>query len=291
MSNLKQKLLKIKHNLLDSINIFKGKKKAVTIHEKNINFINRSFTKEEIEYLNNLKINFYFSEFGKDRVNSGGELLLNESRLNPTLKSIREYFPNANIIVYTDFDIKEDNIKIIKIEQSPFTSTESEHKGYHIADYYKFYALANATGDFNCVMDSDMEIVSSNITALIEMTRKFGFCVPHNNRQSMVKDMRLSQNTIEIDDKSNGLGYSYNQSPMTIWKDNARGREFYNQCCKELLKLPSKASFSMWKAAWETGIYPYILPKEWCLCIGDEGIGDEVILHIGHDSVKKYYNR
>lgn len=291
MSHLRKSLRKIKSTILDAINIYKGNKKAINIYGKDFNFINNDFTSEQEAYFNQLKINFYFSEFGEDRVNSGGELLLHESRLNPTLASIRKYFPNANIIVYTDFDLKEDNVEIIKIKESPFKNTDSNHKGYHIADYYKFYALANATGDFNCVMDSDMDIVSSNITALIEMTKKFGFCVPHNNRQSMVKDMRLSQNTIDIEDESKGLGYSYNQSPMTIWKDNERGRIFYKQCYEELLNSPAKASFSMWKAVWKTGIYPYILPKEWCLCIGDEGIGDEVILHIGHDSVKKYYNR
>lgn len=291
MSGLRKSLQKIKRTLLDSIDIFKGKKKAVNIYGANINFTDQPFSTAQINYFNNLKINFYFSEFGEDRVNSGGELLLNESRLNPTLKSIRKYFPQARIIVYTNFDLKEENIEIIKIEDSPFIDTNSSHKGYHIADYYKFYALANATGDFNCVIDSDMDIVSSNITALIAMTEKFGFCVPHNNRQSMVKDMRLSQNTIEIDDESKGLGYSYNQSPMTIWENDKRGREFYTQCYLELVKHPAKASFSMWKAAWETGIYPYVLPKEWCLCIGDEGIGDEVVLHVGHDSVKKYYKR
>ena len=53
---------------------------------------------------------------------------------------------------------------------------------------------------------------------------------------------------------------------------------------------PSRASLVMWKAAWETGIYPYILPKQWCVCDGNEGIGEEVILHVGHERVKKYYN-
>jgi hypothetical protein len=54
-------------------------------------------------------------------------------------------------------------------------------------------------------------------------------------------------------------------------------------------KDPSRASLALWKAAWETGIYPYILPKQWCVCIGDQGIGNEVILQIGHKEVAYYY--
>ena len=55
-------------------------------------------------------------------------------------------------------------------------------------------------------------------------------------------------------------------------------------------KEPSRASIVMWKAAWESGVYPYFLPKEFCVCRGSEGLGNEVILHVGHPSVAEFYN-
>ena len=43
------------------------------------------------------------------------------------------------------------------------------------------------------------------------------------------------------------------------------------------------------KAVWKTGIYPYILPQQRCVCDGNEGIGEEVILHVGHKNIAEYY--
>jgi hypothetical protein len=103
--------------------------------------------------------------------------------------------------------------------------------------------------------------------------------------------MVWSKDTQPINDESLGLGHSYNQSPMTLWKNDERGMAFYKTCADIMKTDPSRASLVMWKSAWKTGIYPYILPKQWCLCDGNEGIGEEVILHVGHQKIKEYYNK
>lgn len=134
-----------------------------------------------------------------------------------------------------------------------------------------------------------MYITSEDIIALITLTQKFGFCVPHNVRQLLRQDMKMSLDTREITDKSRGMGYSYNQSPMTLWKDDIRGQIFYKRASELMKAEPARGSYIMWKAAWDTGVYPYVLPRQFCVCVGEEGCGEEVLLHVGHPPVEKYY--
>lgn len=267
--------------------------KATVSFEKKREFSFRDFpfTESEQQFLNSLKIEFLFSEFGEQRVNGGGVDFEDlGTRLDPSLQSLRKYFPNAKYTVYSDFDLKIDGVNLIKV-QSPVAQPEHPRYGYRTADYFKFLSLTESDADFRCVLDSDMKIVSSDVIALIHLTRKFGFCVPYNDRQLLRQDMIWSQDTQPIEDESLGLGHSYNQSPMTLWKDDERGNTFYKKCAELMKKAPSRSSLVMWKTAWETGIYPYILPKQWCLCDGNEGLGEEVILHVGHHKIKKYYDQ
>ena len=202
---------------------------------------------------------------------------------------MKKYFPNANYTVYSDFDLEIDGVELIKVS-SPVVDASHPRYGYRTADYYKFMALVNSKADFKCILDSDMQIVSSDIVALIHLTQKFGFCVPYNDRQLLRNDMQISKDTQEIIDDSLGMGHSYNQSPMTLWQNDERGQLFFTTCADVMKNDPSRASLVMWKTAWQTGVYPYILPKQWCVCDGNEGIGNEVILHVGHKSIKEYYN-
>lgn len=260
------------------------------LNPRNFSFDKREFSADEKAFLESISMEFLFSEFGEVRTNGGGAQFESySSRLDPSLRSLKKYFPNAKYTVYSDFDLKIEGVNLIKV-QSPIKNPEHERYGYRTADYFKFTALLNSDADFKCVLDSDMEVVSSDVIALIYLTLKFGFCVPYNDRQLLRQDMIWSKDTQTISDESLGLGHSYNQSPMTLWKNDEKGKKFYKTCAEIMKSAPSRASLVMWKAAWETGIYPYILPKQWCVCDGNEGIGEEVILHVGHERVKKYYN-
>lgn len=276
--------------LKDAIAVLLGKANASVIKSKpEILFRNEEFSAEDKQYLDSISIEFLFAEFGEERINGGGSSFDVENRLNPSLKTLKQYFPKAKYTVYSDFDLKIDGVELIKVT-SPVIDPDHPRYGYRTADYYKFMALVNSKADFKCILDSDMQIVSSDIIALIYLTEKFGFCVPYNDRQLLRVDMQISKDVQEITDISRGLGHSYNQSPMTLWQNNERGRLFYTTCAEIMKTDPSRASLVMWKAAWQTGVYPYILPKQWCVCDGNEGIGNEVILHVGHTSVKEYYN-
>ncbi|MFY1045282.1 hypothetical protein [Chryseobacterium sp. GP-SGM7] len=242
-----------------------------------------------LKQISELNIEFIFTEFGKDRVNGGGADLDSKNRLEPSLSGIKKYFPKAKITVYTDFDWDNTDGLNIKKVKSPVTGPDHPRYGYRTVDYFKFLALSEATADFTCALDSDMFFANENIYSLVFLTKKFGVCAAQNVRQNFNLDMRISKDTQPISDESLGNGYSYNQSPMTIWKDSNRGKMFYKNCAEIMQNDPSRASLVMWKSAWKTGIFPYVLPKQFCVCDGDEGCGDEILLHIGHKAVKNYY--
>lgn len=280
-------MLKLKNALA----VLFGKATATKIKPKSVfNFRNELFTKEENDFLNSISIEFCFAEFGEERTNGGGTTFEDGTRLDPSLSTLKKYFPTAKYTVYSDYDLQVDGVELIKVS-SPVINPDHPRYGYRTADYYKFYSLLNSKADFKCVIDSDMQIVSSDIIALIYLTQKFGFCVPYNDRQLLRQDMEISKDTQRIKDESKGLGHSYNQSPMTLWKNDVRGTEFYSNCLEIMKNDPSRASLVMWKSAWKTSCYPYILPKQWCVCEGNEGIENEIILHVGHKSIKDYYER
>ena len=58
-------------------------------------FRNVPFTKTEIDFLQSIKIEFLFSEFGAQRVNGGGADFINpQARIDPFFKILKKYFPN-----------------------------------------------------------------------------------------------------------------------------------------------------------------------------------------------------
>lgn len=242
-----------------------------------------------LEKINSYQYEFIFTEFGEERVNAGGAVLSQQNRLEPSLSGIKKYFPNAKITVYTDFDWQDtDRLNIIKV-QSPVAEADHPRFGYRTGNYFKFKGLVESKADFVCALDSDMFFVNENVYSLVMLTQKFGFCAPYNIRQLLKQDMVQSLDTQPIKDESLGMGRSYNQSPMTLWKDHEAGKKYYTACMEIMKKDPSRGSLVMWKAAWKTGVHPYVLPKQFCVCDGDVGCNDEVILHIGHPNVAKYY--
>lgn len=285
--------------LKEAIAVFLGKKKTQVERPKAI-FPETSLehikpyvfeSKEQEAYINSKSIEFIFSEFNESRVNAGGANLSAHIRLDPSLSTLKKYFPKAKFTVYSDFDLHIEGVQLIKV-QTPVLQDKKNlpRHFYHLADYYKFKGMLNSDADIAIAIDSDMFVWSEHIYSLIYMTEKFGFCVPNSSAQSMNFEIATSLDTLPIEDESRGFGSACNITPMTLAKTSERGQAFYQACCDIMEQEPSRASIVMWKAAWKTTAYPYTLPKEFCVCRGSEGIGNEVILHVGHPSVTEYYN-
>ena len=242
-------------------------------------------------FLSGLSIEFIFSEFNEERVNAGGADLSHQLRLDPSLSTLKQYFPNAKYTVYSDFDLEIDGVDLKKIETPVLQDRKSlKRHFYHLADYYKFKGMLDSDADISISIDSDMYVLNEHIYTLIYLTEKFGFCVPNSSAQSMNFEVETSLDTIPITDESKGFGTTSNITPMTLSKNSESGKLFFEKCCEIMGNDPSRASIVMWKAAWETGVHPYFLPKEFCVCRGSEGLGNEIILHVGHPSVAAFYN-
>lgn len=283
--------------LKEAISVLTGKKKTVSVKapplfpEKNISELENFIIEDQElkDYISSISIEFCFSEFGVNRVNAGGSVF-SGNRLEPSLSTLKKYFPNATYTVYSDYDLEIPGINLKKIIVSPIKDEEHPRHFYRVADYFKFKSLLDSDADFKCVVDTDMFVASEEIYRLVYLTQIFGFCSAYNPRNLLKKDMEISLDTKEIKDLSNGFGHSYNQSPMTLWKNHEAGTKFYKSCCDLMISDPSRASRVMWNAAQKTGASPYLLPAEFCVCDGQEGIGNEVLLHVGHPSVAEYYN-
>ncbi|MGC4130018.1 MAG: hypothetical protein QM564_10815 [Bergeyella sp.] len=281
----------------EALSVLTGKKKtfseksAVSQPEKSLEHLEEYIIqdKELAEYINSVSIEFCFSEFGENRVNAGGNEFKG-NRLDPSLSTLKRFFPNAKYTVYSDFDLEIPGVNLKKIITSPIKDEEHPRHFYRVADYFKFKSLLDSEADFKCVIDTDMFAVSEEIYRLVFLTQTFGACAPYNTRNLLKRDMEISKDTKAITDLSNGFGHSYNQSPMTLRKDFEPGKKFYEACCKWMIHEPSRASRVMWNAAKETGFSPYLLPAEFCVCEGDIGVGNEVMLHVGHPKVAEYYN-
>lgn len=283
----------------EAFSVFIGKKKTLPtpqiIPKPALGIHNLPKLSEESIKLNSKidasSIEFIFSEFKENRVNAGGADLTNYSRLDPSLSTLKHYFPSAKFTVYSDFDLQIEGVNLQKIEKPALVNKNNHPRYYyHLADYYKFQGMLDSKADIAISIDSDMFVFSEEIYRLIILTKKFGFCVPNSSALSMNFEIKTSLDTVPIYDDSNGFGTTVNITPMTFFTQSNDGRLFYEECCKIFETEPSRASIVMWKAAWNTSKFPYLLPKEFCVCRGSEGIGDEVLLHVGHPSVAKYYN-
>ena len=283
----------------EAVAVFLGRKKTLpktiktTYEPKNFKALQpfEIIAPTTLGFLKDKKIEFIFSEFNASRVNAGGADLSQHSRLDPSLSSLRSYFPDAQYTVYSDFDLEIEGVNLNKIENPILSEDQNNPRHfYHLADYYKFKGMLNSDADIAVAIDSDMFVWSDAVYSLLFLTEKFGFCVPNSSAQCMNFEIATSLDTSQITDDSGGYGTTVNITPMSLAKNSERGRKYYESCCSVMEQEPSRASIVMWKAAWKTGEYPYLLPKEFCVVRGSEGIGNEVILHVGHPSVAEYYN-
>ena len=98
-----------------------------------------------------MKVEFIFSEFGlRTTANQPGGFT-DEFRLDPTYSSVKQFFPDAKLTLYTDREELATNysdveVRLVDIDNSPFT--KSNHRwGWHCCDYYEAKGLLNSEAD------------------------------------------------------------------------------------------------------------------------------------------------
>ena len=92
-----------------------------------------------------MNVEFIFSEFGSRSTANQPDSFTDEHRLDPTYSSVKEFFPEAKLTLYTDIEELGKNypdveVRLVDIDESPFTN--SNHRwGWHSCDYYEANAF------------------------------------------------------------------------------------------------------------------------------------------------------
>ena len=240
---------------------------------------------------------FIFSEFGLRSTANQPNTFTDEHRLDPTYSSVKKYFPEAKLTLYTDIEELGKNypdveVRLIDIDESPFT--KSNHRwGWHCCDYYEAKGLLESTADVAISVDSDLMFVSSDVRTILPITKRFGVCVPTNERQMVKVDgihTRGNDGDYHLDeDESRGNLLTYDLWWCSFDVSDNRGRAWLSEFCRLMETNPKRAPLQMSRASWNTGIHPYSMPQQWGVGSGYIGCGNEIILHVGHTNVQDHY--
>ena len=247
-----------------------------------------------------VKVNLVMAEFGQNRQNSNKHAFkdfnVGRSKFNPTLDSFIKYFSNIeqvelSVSIYTDQNYKSQDKFLNFVKKEPFFDPKHPRYGWRCNDYYKVQALLESDADIAISLDSDMLIVSPEVETIIPLTQKFGITLPANPRMLVKVDGNIGSdgNKNKKYDNSGGNGFSTNMSPISFDTKNKRARTLLEEYSRHMIEDPVRGPLAMWRAQWSSGINPYILPVQWCICNQDCGIGNEIILHLGNQPVIDYY--
>ncbi|MBM3210591.1 hypothetical protein FJZ33_00105 [Candidatus Poribacteria bacterium] len=208
-------------------------------------------------------IDIIFAEFGA-------------AKRQPDLENIRYYFPNAEINVFDESNC------VNYFADSPFW-------GHYMNDYHKVEKLLESKADIAIAFDADIKIVDNRVRVLELLARKFGLCLPANPRKLVKVDTEIGSHSDGMLDESLGMGYAFNMTPIVFNTKHYVARQTLEKYCEIMIENPVRGPLAMWRAAYSIGFFPCLLPPQWCVCKEDIGIGNEIILHIGHKDVARYY--
>ncbi len=231
------------------------------------------------------------SEFGESRQNAGGNRLSQFDRLNPTLETFRNIFPNAQVTLYTDQTLQSyAGVKIVKVSP-PFDRVAARY-GWRAHDYYQAFGMLQSTADVAVAMDSDMLIVSQGFRVIYQFAQIFGLALPINPRLLLKIDGGIGVDSTyrAQTDSTQGLGMTYNLTPMAFSTQHDLARKLLERYCLMLVKYPGRGAVHLVQASFDLGYQPLVLPPQWCVCpprdLDSKHIWREAIaLHIGHRDV------
>ena len=247
-----------------------------------------------------MKLEIIFAEFGSNRNNNNNLKFGGMGRLDPTYLSVKQYFPDAKLTLYTDFPDMADyypdvEVNVIDVEKdSPFSKSH-RYWGWFCCDYYEILGLLNSKADVAISMDSDLMFASDEVKTLIPITKKFGICVPTNERQLVKVDSihtRGNNGNYHIgEDESNGNLLTYDLWWTSFDTSNKRARKYLEEVKIQMSEknVNVRAPLHMSRAAWVSGVNPYSMPIQWGVGSGHIGCGNEIILHVGHTNVQDHY--
>ena len=210
------------------------------------------------------------------------------AQFDPSYGSFKKSFPEARWTLYTDKYTDAPEEFSINVMDPPF-DREHPRYGWRCNDYYKVKGLLDSTADVAIAVDNDMLVVDQvKVRSLLYLAERFGLLVPANARHLVEVD-----NTIGADSdgvlEAMGCGYAVNMSPIVYSKESRAATKTLLEYAKIMVESPVRGPTAMWRAMWNTSFAAYTLPPQFCVCEKDIGCGHEIVLHVGHESVKKHY--
>jgi hypothetical protein len=209
--------------------------------------------------------------------------------VEPSLSSFKTYFSEAKTTLYTDCETNTvKGIDRLITVSPPYNKTDPRYAN-RSNDLYKGIGLLESKADIAIALDADMLVVSDHVLTLIPLTKRFGLSLPANPRALVKVDALVGADGDNALDETNGCGQALNMSPIAFATQHERAMDLLGVFCDEMLSRPVRGPLAMWRAIWRSGFNPYVLPVQWCVCQEHVGIGNEIILHVGHDKVREYY--
>lgn len=198
----------------------------------------------------------------------------------PDVTQYRETWPGADIQVYSGHDLPD----------VPQLDPAHPRYGWRMNDFYKVRKMLDSGADVAMCFDSDMRIVDRNAARTLPLlAERFGICLPLNPRYTVRRDFEDGADVTGATDQTMWYGPSLNCSPIAINLRDPAGRELAEEYCRIMLQHPQRGPMVWAHAMQNTAIVPLILPPQWCVCEKHIGCGNEILLHEGHDAVKRHY--
>jgi hypothetical protein len=208
-----------------------------------------------------MSIEFIFSEFN--------------SKYKPNKGNITKYFRDARFTEYN-----EKNTEVI---------FKGDRGLYHMGDYQDWLGLSRSDADVAVAFDADLHIVSDKVKAIIPLVNKFGFCIAASGRFTVEKDTKIGADSDQQIDDSLGTGFSMCNAFLAINPKDERAVHLLSTALDLMRTKPLRGPLILWRAIWLTGIYPYILPQQWCVCQDLINIDDPIIVHGGDKPIREKY--
>jgi hypothetical protein len=241
--------------------------------------------------VNNSTVELIMSEFGRGRLNAGDAQLSNSDRLNPTLDSFRNIFPQASVTLFTDQDIAVGDAVSIRKVSPPFDRDQPRY-GWRSHDYYQALGMLESSADIAIAMDADMRIVSENFRTIVQFAEIFGFAAPINPRLLLKIDGGFGADStyVPASDRTMGLGMTYNLTPMAFSTAHRNARLLLERYCEKMMQNPGRGAVHLADASYQIGYQFCVLPPQWCVCsprdLDSRHMWQEAIaLHVGHKDV------
>ena len=209
-------------------------------------------------------------------------ILAEHGRPAPDVTQYRETWPEADIQVFSGSDLPD----VPELDQS------HPRYGWRMNDYWKVRKMLDSGADIAMCFDGDMRIVDREAARTLPvLAERFGICLPINPRYTVLRDFSDGADVEGTIDQTMWFGPSVNCSPIAINLRVVEGLEveLARAYCAEMLAAPVRGPIAWWRAMLKTGIAPLILPPQWCVCERHLSVGNEIILHEGHASVKRFY--